>query len=241
MPTLTREVLHEVTAAIFRATGAPDDLSAQVADVLVDNHLAGHDSHGILRIPEYVRSVHAGEIVPTARPQVIEESATSALIRGNWAFGQVTGVFAADLADREGKERAGCRALGRSSGPHGTAGGLHRPRRPAGCGHVHGHRDSQQADDGALRGIGADPGDQPHLPFRYPTPRVLLSRSTLPPPPSPRERSRRPRRSTSPFRPAPSWTAADCRPPIRRRSSRGDSFCPSAGTRGTRWRSSPSS
>ncbi len=56
MPTLTKEVLHEVTAAIFRATGAPDDLAAQVADVLVDNHLAGHDSHGILRIPEYVRA-----------------------------------------------------------------------------------------------------------------------------------------------------------------------------------------
>ncbi len=103
MPTLTKEVLHEVTAAIFRATGAPDDLAAQVADVLVDNHLAGHDSHGILRIPEYVRSVRTGEIVPTARPQVIEESATSAVISGNWAFGQVTGVFAADLAVEKAK------------------------------------------------------------------------------------------------------------------------------------------
>ncbi|MDP1993017.1 MAG: Ldh family oxidoreductase [Syntrophales bacterium] len=103
MPTLTKEVLHEVTTAIFRATGAPDDLAAQVAEVLVDNHLAGHDSHGILRIPEYVRSVRAGEIVPTARPQVIEESATSALISGNWAFGQVTGMFAADLAVEKAK------------------------------------------------------------------------------------------------------------------------------------------
>ena len=44
MPILKKEVLHKVTAAIFRATGAPDDLAVQVADVLVDNHLAGHDS-----------------------------------------------------------------------------------------------------------------------------------------------------------------------------------------------------
>jgi uncharacterized oxidoreductase len=57
MPTLKKDVLHAVTSAIFRATGAPDDLAVQVADVLVDNHLAGHDSHGILRIPEYVQSV----------------------------------------------------------------------------------------------------------------------------------------------------------------------------------------
>jgi uncharacterized oxidoreductase len=103
MPTLKKVALHNLTAAIFRATGAPDDIAAQVADVLVDNHLAGHDSHGILRIPEYVRSVREGEIVPTARPSVIEESPTSALINGNWAFGQVTGRFAADLAVEKAK------------------------------------------------------------------------------------------------------------------------------------------
>lgn len=103
MPTLKKIVLHNLTAAIFRATGAPDDIAAQIADVLVDNHLAGHDSHGILRIPEYVQSVRAGEIIPTARPSVLEESPTSALINGNWAFGQVTGCFAADLAVEKAK------------------------------------------------------------------------------------------------------------------------------------------
>ncbi len=103
MPTLKKEVLHNITAAIFQAAGAPEDIAAQVADVLVDNHLAGHDSHGILRIPEYIKSVQAGEIIPTARPRVLEETATSALVSGNWAFGQVTGVFAADLATEKAK------------------------------------------------------------------------------------------------------------------------------------------
>ncbi len=103
MPVLTHHALHRVTAAIFRATGAPEDLAAQVADVLVGNHLAGHDSHGILRIPEYVQNVRTGGIVPTARPRVLEESATSALVSGNWAFGQVTAMFAADLAAAKAK------------------------------------------------------------------------------------------------------------------------------------------
>ncbi len=103
MPTLKKNVLHGVTAAIIRATGAPDDIAAQVADVLVDNHLAGHDAHRILRIPEYVQSVRAGEIVPTARPRVLEESATHALVGGNWAFGQVTALFATDLAIQKAK------------------------------------------------------------------------------------------------------------------------------------------
>ena len=103
MPLLTKEVLHAMTAAIFRAAGAPQDHAAVVADVLVDNHLAGHDSHGILRIPEYVRSVHAGEIDPAAKPQVLQEGPTTALVTGNWAFGQVTGLFAADLAIAKAK------------------------------------------------------------------------------------------------------------------------------------------
>lgn len=103
MPKLKKDAVHRVIATIFRATGAPDDLAAQVADVLVDNHLAGHDSHGLLRIPEYVQSVREGEIVPTARPYVLEESPTSALVSGNWAFGQVTALFAADLAIEKAK------------------------------------------------------------------------------------------------------------------------------------------
>jgi hydroxycarboxylate dehydrogenase B len=103
MPILRKDAVHRITAAIFRAVGAPDDLACHVAEVLVDNHLAGHDSHGILRIPEYIASIRAGEIIPTARPRIIEESATSALVSGNWAFGQVTGIFAADLAIEKAK------------------------------------------------------------------------------------------------------------------------------------------
>ena len=98
MPTFTPAELHRLTAEIFRAAGAPDDLAAQVADVLVDNHLAGHDSHGSLRIPEYVAGIRAGHIVPQARPEVLEETAATALVSGGWGFGQVAALFAANLA-----------------------------------------------------------------------------------------------------------------------------------------------
>lgn len=98
MPTLSIASLHRVTAAIFSAAGAPADVADQVAQTLVDNHLAGHDSHGILRIPQYLASIRAGDLVPAARPTVLEETAGTALVSGNWAFGQVTAAFAADLA-----------------------------------------------------------------------------------------------------------------------------------------------
>lgn len=103
MPTLSKQQLHDLTAGIFRQAGAPQDLADQVAEVLVDNHLAGHDSHGILRIPEYLKSIADGEIVPGARPEVIQETPASALIQGHWALGQATGIFAADLAIAKAK------------------------------------------------------------------------------------------------------------------------------------------
>jgi LDH2 family malate/lactate/ureidoglycolate dehydrogenase len=103
MPTLSKEALHAVIGAIVRATGAPDDLAEQVAGVLVANNLAGHDSHGILRVPEYVQSVRKGEIVATARPTVLRETPTSALVGGNWAFGQATAMFATDVATAKAK------------------------------------------------------------------------------------------------------------------------------------------
>ncbi|MBI2755323.1 MAG: Ldh family oxidoreductase [Chloroflexi bacterium] len=98
MPTFHAAQLQRLTAAVFRAAGAPDDIAEAVADVLVDNHLAGHDSHGILRIPEYLQHIREGSIVPAARPRVLQESPTTALVSGSWAFGQVTAAFAADLA-----------------------------------------------------------------------------------------------------------------------------------------------
>lgn len=103
MPAFTKSALEKITASIFSAAGAPDDLAQQVAQVLVDNHMAGHDSHGILRIPEYLKSIEDGEIVPTARPEILEETPNSALIQGNWALGQAAGLFAADLAIAKAK------------------------------------------------------------------------------------------------------------------------------------------
>jgi len=103
MPTLSKQQLHDLTKGIFCQAGAPSDLADQVAEVLVDNHLAGHDSHGILRIPEYLKSIADGEIVPTARPEVIQETPASALVQGHWALGQATGIFAADLAIAKAK------------------------------------------------------------------------------------------------------------------------------------------
>ncbi|MAG37243.1 MAG: dehydrogenase [Dehalococcoidia bacterium] len=104
MPTLAVPVLTDLTQRIFAAAGTPADLATLVAEHLVDANLTGHDSHGVLRIPPYIQQVQAETVVADARPSILEERAATALVSGNWGWGQVTANFGMDLAIRKAKE-----------------------------------------------------------------------------------------------------------------------------------------
>ncbi len=82
--------LSTVTAQIFQAAGTPRAIAESVADSLVEANLAGHDSHGVIRIVEYVKKIRAGTIDPAAEPEIVKESPTTLLVNGHWGFGQVT-------------------------------------------------------------------------------------------------------------------------------------------------------
>lgn len=88
--------LAEIGRRIFVAAGVPADVARRVAESLVDANLVGHDSHGALRIPQYLDDLKAGYIVPDAEPRVIRETPGSALVDGGWTFGQISASFAAE-------------------------------------------------------------------------------------------------------------------------------------------------
>ena len=46
--------LRAFAAAVFRATGSTEDEARIVGDHLVDANLAGHESHGVIRVSKYV-------------------------------------------------------------------------------------------------------------------------------------------------------------------------------------------
>ncbi|MBI2192367.1 MAG: Ldh family oxidoreductase [Planctomycetes bacterium] len=92
------EELRELTRAIFAAAGAQPEETTVVAQALVDANLAGHDSHGVLRIPEYVRWMEQKWIVPGAPIRVVRETPALAVLDGGWGFGQVVGRKAMAVA-----------------------------------------------------------------------------------------------------------------------------------------------
>lgn len=89
MPTVDAAKLEQLTRDIFLARGVPIPDATWVATLLVRANLRGHDSHGVIRIPHYVRAMKAGEVNPTPTIRVIRETPTLALLDGDLGFGQV--------------------------------------------------------------------------------------------------------------------------------------------------------
>lgn len=98
MPRISAADLTRLTTAIFRSAGAPPDIADQVATSLVESNLVGHDSHGVIRVPAYVDLIRRGVIIPDARPALLQETPTTALVDGGWAFGQVAAHYATEIA-----------------------------------------------------------------------------------------------------------------------------------------------
>ena len=78
MPTCSANRLRELTAGLFEAVGTPTDTSAFIANSLVAANLAGHDSHGVIRILQYIEVVESGALDPTAVPEVAEAETPAA-------------------------------------------------------------------------------------------------------------------------------------------------------------------
>jgi len=98
MQIIHSEPLTDLLVKIFTAAGAPDDIAAVVAASLVDSNLKGVDSHGVLRVPQYLTQIEDGWIQPAARPSVQQATATTALVDGQQGFGIYSLHYALDLA-----------------------------------------------------------------------------------------------------------------------------------------------
>ena len=90
--------LVRAAAAIFEASGSSAQEAMKVATRLVDANLAGHDSHGVIRIPQYIDAVQAGKLNPNQQAKVVSDSGAVAVLDGQFGYGQVVGEQAIDCA-----------------------------------------------------------------------------------------------------------------------------------------------
>jgi hydroxycarboxylate dehydrogenase B len=89
MPTLRCEPLETLAREVFQAITVPPAGAAWMATLLVRANLRGHDSHGVIRVPQYVASWKKGEADPKAEPVVVQDGPATALVDGKGGFGQI--------------------------------------------------------------------------------------------------------------------------------------------------------
>ncbi len=98
MPIFTPHQLTAIAQNVFTAAGVERNEAGIVAEHLVQSNLVGHDSHGVLRIPEYLEWMEAGDVVRGQHMTIMYETETLAVIEGGWGFGQVIGLEAIQVA-----------------------------------------------------------------------------------------------------------------------------------------------
>jgi uncharacterized oxidoreductase len=97
MPIFSTDFLTRTSAVIFAAAGMREDEARIVAKELVEANCAGHDSHGVIRIPQYLGQIEAGDIVPDAEVEIAREAPILAVLDAHWGFGQVAMSRGVDL------------------------------------------------------------------------------------------------------------------------------------------------
>lgn len=89
MPTLSAATLTPIVTTLFEAAGVPAADAAVVAHSLVDANLCGHDSHGVMRVPQYVEFLKKGTYKAGVPLTVFNETQAIVSADGNWGLGQV--------------------------------------------------------------------------------------------------------------------------------------------------------
>jgi len=96
--TVTYTALFAFTESAFRKIGCSKADATLATKVLLSADLRGIDSHGVARLSGYVRLWEAGRINSIAKPSVVHETPSTAVVDGDAGLGLVVAPFAMQVA-----------------------------------------------------------------------------------------------------------------------------------------------
>jgi len=97
------EELQNLLISILSKAGVPPDIASYVSEALVDSNIKGVDSHGAVRVSMYVDQIFEGYMNPSARPEIVSETPTTAIVRGCLGLGIFALGYALNLAIQKAK------------------------------------------------------------------------------------------------------------------------------------------
>src|SRR5436309_2319349 len=106
MVTIQLPNLISFVAEVFAHSGSSPEEAKRIATYLTTANLTGHDSHGVIRVPVYIRWKKMGSVVPDQSIEVVVNTPSLAVVDGRFGYGQTV----APQAVRIGIEK--CKASG---------------------------------------------------------------------------------------------------------------------------------
>ncbi len=125
--------LHAIARTLFVAAGTSRHIAHDVAEILVKAHLTGHDSHGVLRIPAYLKGIDSGYIKPSVEPEIVAETDNTLRVDGNSCFGHYVSLWSMRKAIAKAKTSATCCVSIFNTGHIGRLGEYAEEAAAAGC------------------------------------------------------------------------------------------------------------
>jgi uncharacterized oxidoreductase len=89
--------LEGLVAAIFEKAGCSQNESERIAHYLVRANLAGHDSHGVVRVPRYIQLKHEKLVLADQEVDVLVDTPVLAVVDGKYGFGQTIAPQAVEV------------------------------------------------------------------------------------------------------------------------------------------------
>jgi L-2-hydroxycarboxylate dehydrogenase (NAD+) len=120
--TVEAAALHGWTSRLVERLGAPNDIAADVAELLIASDLRGIASHGTARLPQYVKLAEADVMEPAARPILVRGRPSLSLFDAQNGFGHHAGRVAIDHAIERATEFGSAISIVRNSNHYGIAG-----------------------------------------------------------------------------------------------------------------------
>src|SRR5437763_8151234 len=106
MVTLQIQRLIDFVAEVFTHSDSSPEEAKRIATYLTTANLTGHDSHGVIRVPVYIRWKKMGSVVPDQTVELLVDTPSLAVVDGRFGYGQTV----APQAVRIGIEK--CKASG---------------------------------------------------------------------------------------------------------------------------------
>src|SRR6202008_134423 len=122
MVTIKVENLIDFVADVFGHAESSPEEARRIATYLTTANLTGHDSHGVIRVPTYMRWKKMGSVVPNQTAEVVVDTPSLAVVDGKFGYGQTVTPFAVRTGIEKCK-KAGLAAIAlRNAGHIGRVG-----------------------------------------------------------------------------------------------------------------------